>query len=109
MLIEISENEFEKEVVQSEKPVLVYFHLPSCAKCATWKGVAESLIKDTEEQVKLVKINVAMNQDLAKKFHILSAPSFLVFRSGTEAERFVGDRVNYEEMFLYFQNLTGTS
>ena len=109
MPMEISESDFEREVVQSEKPVLVYFHLPSCAKCATWNGVAESLIKDTEEQVKLVKINVAMNQELAKKFHILSAPSFLVYRDGAEVERFVGDRVNYEEMFLYFQNLTGTS
>ena len=109
MAVEISENEFEKEVVQSEKPVLIYFHLPSCAKCATWNSVAEGLIKDTEGKVKWVKLNVANNQGLAKKLNILSAPSFLVYRGGTEAERFVGDRVNYEEMFLYFQNLTGTA
>ena len=107
MAIEISENEFEKEVVQSEKPVLVYFHLPSCAKCVTWNSVAEGLIKDTEGKVKWVKLNVANNQGLAKKLNILSAPSFLVYRGGTEVERFVGDRVNYEDMFLYFQNLTG--
>ncbi len=109
MAIEISENEFEKEVVQSEKPVLVYFHLPSCAKCATWNSVAEGLIKDTEGKVKWVNLNVANNQGLAKKLNILSAPSFLVYRSGAEVERFVGDRVNYEDLFLYFQNLTGTA
>ena len=109
MAIEISENEFEKEVVQSEKPVLVYFHLPSCAKCATWNSVAEGLIKDTEGKVKWVNLNVANNQGLAKKLNILSAPSFLVYRSGAEVERFVGDRVNYEAMLLYFQNLTGTA
>jgi hypothetical protein len=51
---------------------------------------------------------VASNQGLAKKLNILSAPSFLVYRSGAEVERFVGDRVNYEVLFLYFQNLTGT-
>ena len=109
MGIDISENQFNEEVVQSDRPVLVYFHLPSCAKCGTWNGVAEGLIKDSEGRVKWVKLNVANNQGLAKKLNILSAPSFLVYREGAEVERFVGDRVNYEEMFLYFQNLTGTA
>jgi thioredoxin 1 len=106
MGIEISEDEFEKEVIQSGKPVLVYFHLPSCAKCGTWNNVAEGLIKDTEGKFKWVKLNVANNQGLAKQLKILSAPSFLVYRDGAEVERFVGDRVNYEEMYGYFQNLT---
>jgi thioredoxin 1 len=108
MPIEIYEKEFEKEVRQSEKPVLVYFHLPSCAKCVTWNNVAEGLVKDTEGKVRLVKLNVADNQGLAKALNIQSAPSFLVYRDGLEVERFVGDRVNYEEIFGYFQNLAGT-
>jgi thioredoxin 1 len=106
MSIEISEKEFENEVLKSEKPVLVYFHLPSCAKCGTWNNVAEGLIKDAAGKVKWVKLNVANNQGLAKKLKILSSPSFLVYRDGAEVERFVGDRVNYEEMYGYFQNLT---
>jgi len=106
MGLEISENEFENEVLKSEKPVLVYFHLPSCAKCGTWNNVAEGLIKDAVGKVKWVKLNVANNQGLAKKLKILSAPSFLVYRDGAEVERFVGDRVNYEEMYGYFQNIT---
>jgi thioredoxin 1 len=106
MAVEISEGEFEKEVVQAGQPVLVYFHLPSCAKCATWNNVAEGLVKDAGGKVKWVKINVANNQVLGKKLNVLSAPSFLVYRDGAEVERFVGDRVNYEEMYGYFQNLT---
>ena len=109
MSIEISENDFEREVVQSAKPVLVYFHLPSCAKCGTWNSVAEGLIKDSEGKVKWVKLNVANNQGLAKKLNILSAPSFLVYRDGAEVERFVGDRVNYETMVGYFENLIGNT
>ena len=109
MSIEISENDFEREVVQSAKPVLVYFHLPSCAKCGTWNSVAEGLIKDSEGKVKWVKVNVANNQGLAKKLNILSAPNFLVYRSGAEVERFVGDRVNYETMVGYFENLIGNT
>ncbi|MBI5585552.1 MAG: thioredoxin [Deltaproteobacteria bacterium] len=101
--MEISENQFEAEVRQSEKPVLVYFHLPSCAKCATWSNVAEGLVKDTEDKVKLVKLNVAGNQGLAKALKIQSAPSFLVYRDGEEVERFTGDRVNYEDIYGYFQ------
>jgi thioredoxin 1 len=72
MAIEISESDFEGEVVQSKKPVLVYFHLPSCAKCATWNNVAEGLIKDTEGRVKWVKLNVANNH---VKDHVNSPPS----------------------------------
>jgi thioredoxin 1 len=109
MSIEISENDFEREVVQSEKPVLVYFHLPSCAKCGTWNSVAEGLIKDSEGKVKWVNVNVANNQGLAKKLSILSAPSFLVYRDGAEVERFVGDRVNYEAMYGYFEKLIGNA
>jgi thioredoxin 1 len=106
MAIEISEGEFEKEVVRADQPVLVYFHLPSCAKCGTWNGVAEGLVKDSAGKVKGVKVNVASNQGLAKKMNILSAPSFVVYRDGVEVERFVGDRVNYEEMYGYFESLT---
>jgi thioredoxin 1 len=104
--IDISEDQFEEEVVRADKPVLVYFHLPSCAKCGTWNGVAEGLVKDRAGKVKWVKVNVANNQGLAKKMNILSAPSFVVYRDGAEVERFVGDRVNYEEMYGYFENLT---
>ena len=63
-------------------------------------------MKDTEGKVKWVRLNVANSQGLAKKLGILSAPSFLVYRNGGEVERFVGDRVNYEDMYGYFQNLT---
>ncbi len=107
--MDISENDFVKEVVQSERPVLVYFHLPSCAKCATWNGVAEGLVKDTGGNVKWVRLNIANNQEMAKKLNILSAPSFLVYRDGLEVERFVGDRVNYEAMYGYFENLSGNA
>ena len=106
MGIDIAEDQFEAEVVRADRPVLVYFHLPSCAKCGTWNGVAEGLVKDSAGKVKWVKVNVANNQGLAKKMNILSAPSFVVFRDGAEVERFVGDRVNYEEMYGYFANLT---
>ena len=40
-----------------------------------------------------------------KKLNIFSVPSFLVYRDGAEVERFVGDRVNYEAMYGYFENL----
>jgi thioredoxin 1 len=106
MGMDISENQFEEAVRKSDKLVLVYFHLPSCAKCATWNSVADGLVKDSDGKVKLVKLNVADNQGLANKLNILSAPSFIVYRDGAEVERFVGEKVNYEDMYGYFQNLT---
>lgn len=106
MGIDISENQFEEAVRKSDKLVLVYFHLPSCAKCATWNSVAEGLVKDSDGKVRLVKLNVADNQTLANKLNILGAPSFIVYQDGAEVERFVGERINYEDMYEYFQNLT---
>lgn len=105
MGIDITENQFEAEVVRAERPVLVYFHLPSCAKCATWNNVAEGLVKDTEGRVMLVKVNVAGNQGLAKRLNIHSAPGFVVYQAGKEVERFVGERVNYEEMAGYLEGI----
>jgi thioredoxin-like negative regulator of GroEL len=105
MGIEISEKQFEAEVRKSDQLVLVYFHLPSCAKCATWNSVADGLVKDSAGKVKLVKLNVAENQGLASQLNVLGAPSFLVFRDGAEVERFVGERVNYEDMYGYFEGL----
>jgi len=109
MGIDISEKDFEKEVIQSQKPVLVYFHLPSCAKCATWNNVIEGLVKDMKGRINLVKLNLADNQGLAKKLTIFSAPGFLVYRDGAEVERFLGDRINYEEMYGYFEKLNGSA
>lgn len=106
MGIEISENQFEEEVKKSGGLVLIFFHLPSCAKCSTWNSVADGLVKDSDGKLKLVKLNVAENQALANKLNILGAPSFIVYRDGAEVERFVGERVNYEDMYGYFQNLT---
>jgi thioredoxin-like negative regulator of GroEL len=109
MGIEISEKQFEETVKKSDQLVLVYFHLPSCAKCGTWNGVAEGLVRDSGGKVQLVKLNVAENQGLAGRLNVLGAPSFIVFRDGTEVERFVGERVNYEDMYGYFENLTSPS
>jgi thioredoxin-like negative regulator of GroEL len=50
-------------------------------------------------------MNVAENQGLASQLNVLGAPSFLVFRDGAEVERFVGERVNYEDMYGYFEGL----
>ncbi len=100
MGIEISEKQFEETVRKSDRLVLVYFHLPSCAKCGTWNGVAEGLVRDSGGKVQLVKLNVAENQGLASQLNVLGAPSFIVFRAGEEVERFVGERVNYEDMYV---------
>ncbi len=52
-----------------------------------------------------VKLYVANIQGLVKKLNILSAPSFVVYREGPEVERFVGDRVNYQELSEYLERV----
>ena len=106
MAIEVMEQSFEKEVAQSAVPVLVYFYLPSCAKCAVMMSTAEGFEKNSDKKLKLNKLNIAKNQGLAKKLAILSAPTFLVYKDGEEIERFYGERLNMRDMENFLQETT---
>ena len=66
MGIEVQEDTFEKEVVQTDVPVLAYFYLPSCAKCLVMMSAAEGLERQNANELKLAKMNITTTQGLAK-------------------------------------------
>ena len=105
MATEITKETFEKEVVQSDVPVLAYFYLPSCAKCVVMMSAAEGLERQNTNRLKLAKMNITTTQGLAKILDVRSAPTFLIYRDGREIQRFYGDNLSIDGMEDFIQNI----
>lgn len=101
MEIKLSTENFEKEVLKTEKPVLVDFYADWCGPCNAMAPVIEELAKELEEKVKVGKINVDENTDIAVEYNVMSIPTLIVFKNGKEEKRLVGLR-NKEELINLF-------
>lgn len=95
-LIEIGEAVFEKEVIESDGPVLVDFFTPPCAPCKTLIPILERLAGKFPA-VKIVKVNAWENQDLCARFSIRGVPVLLFFHKGESVLRFEGRGALSEE------------
>ena len=82
--------DFEKEVLQSDKPVLVDFFADWCGPCKMMAPVVEQLAEELEGKAKVGKLNIDENMDIAEKYRVLNIPTFLIFKDGQEKERIVG-------------------
>ena len=101
MEIKLSTENFEKEVLKTEKPVLVDFYADWCGPCNAMAPVIEELAKELEGKVKVGKINVDENSDIAVEYNVMSIPTLIVFKNGKEEKRLVGLR-NKEELINLF-------
>ena len=82
--------DFEKEVLQSDKPVLVDFFADWCGPCKMMAPVVEQLAEELEGKAKVGKLNIDENMDIAEKYRVMNIPTFLIFKDGQEKERIVG-------------------
>jgi thioredoxin 1 len=89
-VIEISETNFEQQVIQSESPVLVDFWAPWCGPCRMVAPIVEELAGEYEGKLAVAKVNVDDNQDIAARFGITSIPTLMLFKNGEVAEKVVG-------------------
>ena len=91
-VMEFSGSNFETEVVQSDVPVLVDFWAPWCGPCKMIGPIIEELAGEFGDKVKIGKVNVDNNQDLAAKFGIRGIPTVMLFKGGESINSFVGLR-----------------
>ena len=87
---EVTDSNFQAEVIESEVPVLVDFWAPWCGPCRMVAPVVEEIAEERGEQLKVVKLNIDENQNTAMQFNVLSIPTLMVFRNGEVAKTVVG-------------------
>ncbi len=87
--ISVNESDFNREVLQSDRPVMVDFWAPWCGPC---RMVAPTLEKLAGEQskLKIAKVNVDENPGLASRYRTMSIPTMIIFQGGREVDRWVG-------------------
>lgn len=89
-VLNIGDGDFTKEVIESDKPVLVDFWATWCAPCRAIAPAVDDLASQYEGKVKFTKMNIDDNQDTPQQYGIRSIPTLLVFKGGKVVGQIVG-------------------
>ena len=86
----VTEATFESEVIQSEKPVIVDFWAEWCGPCHAIEPVLNKIVEERGEELRLVKVNIDEEQELASRYGVMSIPTVILFRDGEPSSAVIG-------------------
>lgn len=92
MALNITKDNFQKEVIDSEVPVLLDFWAPWCGPCRMVSPIVDELAEEVSGQAKVGKVNVDEQQELAAQFRVMSIPTLAVLKNGKLTALEVGAR-----------------
>lgn len=92
----ITDKDFEKEVLKSELPVLVDFYAEWCGPCKMMAPVIEELAQELKGQVKVEKMNVDENPQTSQNYGVMSIPTLIYFEKGDPKKTMIGFRSKEE-------------
>lgn len=90
--LEFTDQNFQQEVIDSDKPVLVDFWAEWCMPCRMLAPTIEKLAKEYDGRVKVGKLDTDANRDVSIKYGISAIPTVILFKGGEVAQKFVGLR-----------------
>ena len=88
--LELNNDNFDAEVIQSDVPVMVDFWATWCGPCRMIAPIVEELVGEYEGKMKIAKLDVDSNRDVAMKFKIMSIPNVLFFKGGEVVDQIIG-------------------
>lgn len=88
-VLKITSNNFEEEVLNSDKTTIIDFYADWCGPCKMMSPVIDEIAEENDS-VKVGKLNVDEAQDIAIKYNVMSIPTIIIFKDGKEDKRFVG-------------------
>ncbi len=86
---EVTDSNFQAEVIEAETATLVDFWAPWCGPCRVVGPVLEEIAEERDD-LRIVKLNVDDNQQTAAQYQVLSIPTMILFRNGAEAKKIIG-------------------
>lgn len=87
--IQITKNNFTQEIIESNKPVLLDFFASWCGPCQMLSPIIDEIAQENPD-IKVAKVNVNDEEELAAKFQVMSIPSLFVLKEGQIVDQFVG-------------------
>lgn len=88
--LKLTSENYEEEVLKADKPVLVDFYAKWCGPCQRMSPIIDEIAEETIEQIKVGKVNVDENQELAMKYGVETIPTILILKNGEIKNTFVG-------------------
>ena len=97
-VLKITSENYEEEVLKSDKPVLIDFYADWCGPCRMMSPIIDEIAEEMADKIKVGKINVDENQDLAMEYEVMSIPTIMIIKNGKVENTFVGVRDKGEIM-----------